>query len=648
MCGFAGYIGGPSSRSDRLSILRRMGKAIAHRGSDDQGNWISDDLDMGIIHQRLSIIDLSRLGRQPMVSTSGRFVIGFNGEIYNHRALRSELEGIGACFRSETDTEVLLEGIECWGLEKTLNLSFGMFAFVLVDTELKKLYLVRDRLGEKPLYYGWRNGSLIFASELSAFRCHPNWTGCIDRNALADLVRYGYIPDPASIYTDVFKLKPGYIGELTLGQERREVRVKAWWSYSMLPEPKVCPGNQESTVDQVELLDQTLRAVLRDHSISDVPLGTFLSGGVDSSLIAATLQSESMSPLKTFTIGYSEANYDESKAAGTIAEQLGTEHTSLILNPKDVLETITKLPVYFSEPFADTSQIPTVMLSNMTREKVVVALSGDGGDELFGGYNRYVWGPRLQKIKKIMPRPLRRLLSECFYSLPIDKWERTLAFLTTDLVNSAQGKYSSEKLSKFVSGLDTETDVDLYNSFCQAWQAEGAVISGSPSDLVRINKEVWDSKRNFSEKMMLLDLLTYLPGDILVKVDRASMAHGLEVRAPFLDVRMVELAYQLPLNLKVCGGRRKVLSRTLLSRYLPESIIDRPKMGFAIPIGSWLRGPLREWVEDLLNESQLRSDGFFCEKLVRETWRQHLSGNTTNTQFLWAVLMFQAWHLNNR
>jgi asparagine synthase (glutamine-hydrolysing) len=650
MCGITGYL---NSRSDNAAALshpvRGMCQAIAHRGPDDTGTWT--DADQGVVlgHVRLAIVDLSPQGHQPMASPSGRFMLVFNGEIYNHPDLRAHLEATrqAPTWRGHSDTETLLAGFDAWGIEDTLKSAIGMFAIAVWDRQTQTLTLARDRLGEKPLYYGWQGGAnavppvFLFGSELAALRRHPAFHAEIDRDALCLYMRHNCIGGTDSIYRGIRKLPPGTL--LTVSRQAPEPVLHTYWSGAAVAEHGVAhrfSGTPEEAVDALEAL---LKDAIRQQMMADVPLGAFLSGGVDSSTVVALMQTQSSRPVKTFSIGFHEQGYNEAEHAKAVARHLGTEHTELYVTSEQAMAVIPTLPTLYSEPFADSSQIPTFLVSQLARQHVTVSLSGDAGDELLCGYNRYqitasTWG----KLRRI-PRPLRTLGARAITAIAPTTWNRLGAFLPHARVG--------DKLHKGAAVMDSTSVSDLYRGMASHWPDPAAVVIGGtePATLLKGKEPVLAGLVEV-ERMMALDMLTYLPDDILVKVDRAAMGVSLETRVPFLDHRVVEFAWSLPLDYKLRNGVTKWPLRQVLYRHVPQALIERPKMGFGVPIGQWLRGPLRDWAEDLLNASRLRQEGFFQPEPIRQKWAEHLEGHRNWQYHLWDVLMFQAWlsHQNQK
>jgi asparagine synthase (glutamine-hydrolysing) len=632
-------------RSDVAAVA--MSTAIATRGPDGEGVWLDPDGGLALAHRRLSVIDLSEAGKQPMVSPSGALVIAFNGEIYNFGELRSDLERDGAIssWRGHSDTEVLLAAVEIWGVEEALHRAEGMFAFAVWDRRDRSLILARDRMGEKPLYYGWSGSSFLVGSELKALQAFPGWQGQVDASALQLYMRYGYVPTPFSIYLGVRKLPPGTfvriqddcaIGELP--------RPRPYWSAvdTALQAVKFSTGDPAGVIHE---LDQHLSSAVRRQMVADVPLGAFLSGGVDSSLVVAHMQRLSSRPVQTFSIGFREHGYDEAQYAAAVARHLGTSHTELYVTPAETRDVIPLLPTIYDEPFADSSQIPTYLVTRLARGEVTAALSGDGGDELFGGYTRYVLGARLARWIETAPLILRKGLARCLTAISPANWDAAYRLVAPVIPQSLAMTMPGHKLHKLASVIDALSPDEAYRRLLSQWpDPEWLLASASAEAPTWADLEAGRAGGiDFVESMMLHDQLAYMADDILVKVDRAAMGVSLETRVPLLDRQLVEFAWRVPVALKIREGRGKWLLRQALYRHVPRDLIERPKQGFAVPLESWLRGPLREWAEHLLDRRRLREDGYFHPEHVWQRWNEHLSG-TRNWQYgLWPILMFQAW-----
>lgn len=646
MCGIAGALQLKNTNFDWQGILPQMAAVIAHRGPDDSGTWFDAEAGIGLTHRRLSIVDLSPEGHQPMLSADGRYVVVFNGEIYNFGKLRAELQLLGYQFRGHSDTEVLLAAICEWGLEAAVKRFVGMFAFGLWDRREQMLHLVRDRIGEKPLYYGWAGDVFLFGSELKALRAHPAWCGEIDRGVLALYMRLSYVPTPYSIYKGIYKLVPGTIFSLSLRQ--REGKVTTYWSAKEVAEAGVRNPFTGSETDALTTLEVLLREAIAGQMIADVPLGAFLSGGIDSSLVVALMQAQSTAPIKTFTIGFQETDYNEAGFAKVVANHLGTDHTELCVTPAETIAVIAKLPSLYDEPFADASQIPTFLVSELTRRKVTVSLSGDAGDELFGGYNRYFWSQNIWNKVGWMPQDLRKVAAFGITTISPSSWDAAFQNLSPVLPERFKQRVPGDKLHKLAEALVVEHPEAMYRNLVSSWKTPTDVVLNSQEpETILTNKKQWAALPDFVMRMMYLDLVTYLPDDILVKVDRAAMGVGLETRVPYLDHRVVEFAWRLPLSLKIRDGKGKWPLRQLLYKYVPPALIERPKSGFGIPIVDWLRGPLRDWAEALMDEKRLQQEGFFDPSAIRTKWKEHLSGQRNWQYYLWPVLMFQAWLAEN-
>lgn len=639
MCGIAGAIvyGNARIAEPRLT---RMIAALTHRGPDGVGTWISADGRVGLGHRRLSIIDLSALGAQPMHSASGRYVISFNGEIYNFAALRAELSHHGYAFKSHSDTEVILAGCDVWGIQRTIPRLAGMFALAIWDAHAETLSLVRDRVGIKPLYYTENGGEVAFASELRAL---VKWRGAvpqISRPALREYLRLGYVPGPLSIFEDVHKLAPASIVEFSRGQPPRFTR---YWDLAEVIDRSHRDQIAPDETQALALLDGELRRAVASHMVSDVPLGAFLSGGIDSSTVVAMMQAQTTRPVKTFSIGFREAGYNEAEHAAAVARSLGTDHTELYVTEADARAIIPKLADIYDEPFADSSQIPTFLVCQLARRHVTVALSGDGGDELFAGYNRYLFVAEFWRRLKWMPRPTRRLLARALTTVPSTAWDTLFHQLGPVLPKRFRVALPGQKIRKAASVLEAESLMVLHRRLISQWDEPERLIAGHAGDEPPLELFARCAASHPVAQQMYWDMNTYLVDDILTKVDRASMAIGLEARVPLLDHALIETAWRVPMSLKLRAGGGKWILKQLLYRYVPRSIVDRPKMGFSVPIDEWLRGPLREWAEENLASVRLQEHGMLNDGVIRHTWHEHLRGAANHGGALWAVLMFQIW-----
>lgn len=636
MCGIAGWLGSVVA----TEVVARIGDALVHRGPDDGGSWVDADAGVGLLHRRLSILDLSPAGHQPMASVGGRYVIVFNGEIYNHLDLRDALGGVP--WRGHSDTETLLAACEAWGIEKTLAQCVGMFAFALWDRHMRTLTLARDRLGEKPLYYGWQHGVFMFASELKAMRAHPAFEGEVDRDVLTLFLRHNYVPAPYSIYRGISKLPPGMYCQI--GLNSTSVVMKTYWSVRAAAEQGQKNRFAGSDEEAREALESVLMQSVRGQMLADVPLGAFLSGGVDSSTVVALMQKHSARPVKTFTIGFDEEAYNEAEHAHAVARHLGTEHTELYVKPQEAQAVIPLLPGLYDEPFADSSQIPTYLVSRLAREHVTVSLSGDGGDELFGGYNRYFWAQDIWRRVGWLPQSVRAGIAGVLTSMPPTTWNSAFKRLERFLPANLRHANPGDKLHKLADILAVRCPEEIYWGLVSHWKQPAQVVKGGAEPTtVLTDANEWADVPDLTHRMMYLDTVSYLPDDILTKVDRAAMGVSLETRVPLLDHRVLEFAWSLPLSMKVRGGQSKWLLRQVLYRHVPKELIERPKMGFGIPLDVWLRGPLRAWAEGLLNPSRLEREGFFQSEPIQQKLREHLSGRRNWSYYLWDVLMFQAW-----
>ncbi|RYF30974.1 MAG: asparagine synthase (glutamine-hydrolyzing) [Comamonadaceae bacterium] len=645
MCGLAGFLQ-PSRSAKHImeAVVGRMAAAVWHRGPDDAGVWADAEAGIALGFRRLAIIDLTPAGHQPMASSDGRLVMTFNGEIYNHLDMRAELPGVS--WRGHSDSETLLAGFAAWGVPATLQRAVGMFSLALWDTSEKRLTLARDRMGEKPLFYGWVNDAFVFGSELKALRAYPTFNNPISRSSLALYMRHSVVPAPYSIYEEIFKLEPGFMLSLDgASLSAKAVKAEAYWKFTDAVRRGLATPFHEET-EALSSLESTLREAVAMQTVADVPLGAFLSGGIDSSAIVAMMQSQSSRPVKTFTVGFDEAGFDESAHALAVARHLGTEHYAVRVTSEDARYIIPKLPDIYDEPFADSSQIPTHFVCAAARHQVTVALSGDAGDELFGGYNRYLWGKRVWAQLGWMPSVVRQGLGVGIQQIPISAWD--------NLGHALPGKHGVSRLGdkayklagrlKSIHSLD-----DLYRSLVTEWPPSAVLVRGASALPIKLDDlALTTGVPEAEQRMMLWDTLTYLPDDILVKVDRAAMNVSLETRVPFLDHRVVELAWRLPLHMKIRDGQGKWALRQVLYKYVPRELIERPKIGFSIPIGQWLRGPLREWAENLLDQKRLEREGYFESSLILQAWEEHLSGRHDWANRLWTVLMFQAWLDNTR
>lgn len=646
MCGITGYFETvPRSTGEDLeATAMAMAATLHHRGPDDSGVWTDPTVGIALAHRRLSILDLSPLGHQPMQSPCGRYMVTFNGEIYNFRALRQELEARGQQFRGQSDTEVLVACLTEFGILSAVRRLNGMFAFALWDRRERQLYLVRDRMGEKPLYYGYLGSTLVFGSELKALRTHPEFDCSLNRDALALYLRHNYIPAPFSIYTSVSKVLPGTMVRISHEDVDRIPTVTRYWSVDAAAEQGLANPFTGSEDDVIGHLDMLLRDAVKHRMEADVPLGAFLSGGIDSSLIVTLMQAQSSQPVRTFTIGFHEAQYNEATYAKAVAQHLGTDHAELYVTPQEAMAVIPRLPELYDEPFSDQSQIPTFLVSQLARKDVTVVLTGDGGDELFGGYDRYYLGADVwRKIQRI-PGPMRSFFARGIQAVSLQRWNQLIAPIEHLLSGSTWQRNPGEKLHRVAQVLTTGTPESLYLDMLSHWKEPDAVVLGAHEPLTVVT----DAHRHlpvaeFELRMMYIDSLSYLPDDILLKVDRASMAVSLEARVPFLDHRLVEFSWRVPLTWNVRQGKGKLLLRKLLHQYIPPALIERPKMGFGVPIDVWLRGPLREWAESLLDEKRLKDDGFFDPQQIRTKWDEHQQGTGRWEYPLWDVLMFQAW-----
>jgi asparagine synthase (glutamine-hydrolysing) len=638
--------------------LRHAADLLAHRGPDDYGIWYDTASGIGFGHRRLSIIDVSPSGHQPMFSTNRRYVITYNGEVYNYPALRKELSELGYVFRGHSDTETLLAGFEQWGIEETVRRSIGMFALAVWDRQERRLHLVRDRLGIKPLYYGRVNSAFIFASELKAFHAVPEFQNPVQERALELYLRYGYIPAPYSIYENIYKLLPGSILTVETDSLQEVYQPKSYWSAREIALSGQAHPEQVIEQEAIEQLDVLLSDAVDHCMVSDVPVGLFLSGGIDSSTVAAFAQIQSTQPVKTFCIGFEDQQYDEAIYAKAVAHYLGTDHTEMYLSPKDAQGSIPRMSSLYDEPFSDPSQIPTFLVSELARSQVAVSLSGDGGDELFGGYKRYALAQDVWRRTAWLGSTGRKMAAGVLKNIPAQSFGHggSSKLLSPLFERYGRNGLVSDKLRKLSFILAAETPQILYDRIISNWQDVFPLLEDPGEQKISslfatpslLSVENWIEFPDFVHRMMYFDLVTYLPDNILVKLDRASMSVGLEGRVPLLDHRVVEFAWRLPLHMKTRNNQSKWLLKQVLFRHLPKEMVERPKTGFGIPIGEWLRGSLRDWAESLLDGTRLKSDGYFEPKVIRQFWSEHLSGKKNQSHDLWVVLMFQAWLENSQ
>ncbi|WP_240222226.1 asparagine synthase (glutamine-hydrolyzing) [Rheinheimera hassiensis] len=641
MCGLAGVLRNKPLSDNSESVLENMGLAIFSRGPDSSGVWTDQINGIGLVHRRLAILDLTEAGHQPMHSVTGRYIIAFNGEIYNHLDVRGELEHLAPrSWRGHSDTETLLTAIEVWGLADTLKRCVGMFAVALWDTVDKKLFLARDRFGEKPLYYGFcSDGSLVFGSELKSFRAHPDFKAVIDRDSLANYLRYNYVPAPKSIYKDVYKVEPATILEFDTSLNLLS-KVCYWDAVEKIQQNMLVQFDDSDTATKT--LEKVLKHTVKEQMLADVPLGAFLSGGVDSSLIVSLMKSQTDVPVKTFSIGFNEEQFNEAVFAAAVARHLDTEHTELIVTADDALQVVDKIAAIYDEPFSDSSQIPTFLVSELASKHVTVCLSGDAGDELFCGYNRYLMTKKVWKWLSKVPLFGRKWMAAVIKKVSIESWNKVNRLLPASYKMSNLG----DKLHKAANVIDATNLHELYLKLISIWQAPETVVLGAANSNI-INNDARLEELDSIAWMMATDTLTYMSGDILAKVDRAAMAVSLETRVPFLDHRVFELAWRIPLQQKVRGTQGKIPLREILYKYVPKELIERPKTGFGIPVAEWLRGGLKSWAEQLINKDRLKEEGFFDPEVISIMWKEHQEGTRNWHYQLWAILMFQNWYEKN-
>ena len=646
MCGVTGVLDRRAEQSEEtlLGVVGRMAEPLSHRGPDDHGTWVDPACGVALGHRRLSVIDLSEAGRQPMVSADGRYVLTYNGEIYNAAGLHRELSALGCRFRGHSDTELLLAAIERWGLERALHAVNGMFAFAVWDRQRRRLHLARDRLGEKPMYYGWAGETFLFGSELKALRAHPGFRPEVDRGALALYFRHNCVPAPYSIYAGVSKLRPGTVVTVDPHEPPVEPLPVAYWSAADAAEAGAARPLDGSPAELTDQLEALLADAVRLRMQADVPVGAFLSGGIDSSTVVALMQAASDRRVRTYTIGLDDKGYDESGDAAAVAAHLGTEHTGLSVTPADAMDVIPLLPHLYDEPFSDSSQIPTFLVSRLARAEVTVSLSGDGGDELFGGYNRYSWCPSIWRRVGWMPALARSGAAAALRTASPGTWDRVFRRMAPVLPPRLRVRYPGMKIEKLAGVLPSDGLEDMYRRLCSHNPDPlGLVVGAHEPPSLLTDPAGWPDLADPVARMMYLDLVTYLPDDILVKLDRASMGVSLEARVPMLDHRLVEFAWRVPMGCKVRDGQGKWLLRQVLYRHVPRELVDRPKAGFGLPVGDWLRGPLRDWAEGLLDPHRVGQEGFLDPATVQSIWTGHLGGRRDLADQLWDVLMFQSW-----
>lgn len=647
MCGINGFFNTCASVSVETTI-NRMNLAIEKRGPDASAAWLDEGIGLMLGHCRLAIQDLSPAGAQPMHSTCERYVIIFNGEIYNHLQLRKQLidQGFNISWRGHSDTETLLACFVAWGVEKTLKSTAGMFAIALWDRQKKLLTLAKDRMGEKPLYWGWQGESLYFSSELKALKAHPSFKTNINRDAITLLLRHNCIPAPYSIYDGIEKLRPGHYLQIPLTDLKKAklAHAKAYWRFNDIVEAGLADPFTGSPEQAVDTLESSLMHSIARQMLSDVPLGAFLSGGIDSSTVVALMQAQSLRPVKTFTIGFDDIGYNEANHAQAVAKHLGTDHTELLVSSRDALDVIPKLPLIYDEPFSDSSQIPTFLVSKLARQHVTVALSGDGGDELFGGYNRYLMAQQVWSKSRNMPKPIRKLAASGLTYVSPKNWDAIFNIFNPIIPKHLKLRGPGDKAHKLAGVLNIDSEKDFYRKLTSHWQHPSKLVIGAQEPATLISDlSCWPQTDSFQHAMMAMDAQTYMTDDILVKVDRAAMANSLETRVPLLDHHIAELAWRMPLGYKIRNGEGKWILKQVLFRHVPRELIERPKMGFGIPLHDWLRGSLRDWAEALLDENLLQQQGYFDPKPIRALWKEHLSGMYNHQHHLWDILMFQAW-----
>lgn len=627
MCGIVGFWDTAAQTTPDVAenILLKMRQKLTHRGPDGAGLWLCMEQGIALAHTRLAILDLSPQGVQPMHSQSGRYTITFNGEIYNHKQLKAKLDAdIAPSWRGHSDTEIILAAFEAYGIERALKEFVGMFAIALWDNTDNALYLIRDRLGEKPLYYGWLGNTLIFGSELSALKQHYAWKQAISSHAVHLLMQYNCIKAPYTIYEDIYKVMPGHLLRIN---KQKEVKDITYWQLKEVVEKG---GIVIDTTTAINTLEQHLQRAISWQMLADVPVGAFLSGGIDSSTVVALMQAQSKQPIKTFTIGFDNASYNEAEYAKQIAKHLGTTHTELYATENDMQSLVPQIANIYDEPFADSSQLPTYIVARLAKQHVTVSLSGDGGDELFGGYNRYIWTEQVWRYLRLCPKPLRKALAAIIHQVPTNAWDKITP-------SSTKINAPGEKIHKLARVCCANNLPELYQLLQTQWPVTPN-FTNSHQELLNTD---------FTSNMMYADTMQYLPDDILVKVDRAAMAVSLETRMPFLDHHVLEYAWSLPMDLKIRNKQNKWIVRQILNRYVPNHLFERPKMGFGVPIHTWMRGSLREWAEDLLSKTMLNKHNILDKQAIDKKWQQHVTGTHDWQHHLWTVLMFQSWYEAN-
>ncbi len=642
MCGLAGFIS-KTPVNNYEEILLNMGKSISHRGPDDFGIWYDESYNVGLSHRRLSILDLSSTGHQPMVSQTNKYIIVFNGEIYNHLELRRNLENDfgNISWNGHSDTETILMLFEKRGIVNSVELLIGMFAIVVYDLLNKEIYLFRDRIGEKPIYYGFQKDCFVFASELKSFYKHPNFENVIDKKSLALFFKYNYIPCPYSIYKNIFKLEPG--SYLIFNIDNFSFNKHIYWDFEKI---SIDSSKNKLSLNYEELKDKLNSLIensVNQQMISDVPIGAFLSGGIDSSLIVSLMQKKSKVPINTFTIGFNEEGYNEAEFAKKIADHLNTNHTELYVDSEEAFSLIRHLPTIYDEPFSDSSQIPTYLVSRLAKSKVTVALSGDAGDELFAGYNRYILANNIWPKIKIIPIFLRRFIYKICTLLSPQNWENILKFIPFRKLHINN---FGDKFYKFLNIINSENKYQLYDKLVSHWDINEGIVLGVDNN--QFYNTVKFKNLNDVERMMATDTVSYLPDDILVKVDRAAMANSLETRVPLLSHEIVEFAWKIPLEYKIKNNKTKIILKDILKTYIPDNLVDRPKMGFGIPLDKWLRGPLKDWAANILSYDKIKEDGILNADLIKSKWDEHLSGKRNWQYHLWDVIVFQLWYQNQK